>query len=109
MGPCGSEGMTGSEAPKGKRPEAVRVWLLGSFRVSVGSITIEDSRWRLRNAAALVKLLALASGHRLHREQLTELLWPDLGSKAASNNLHQAGSPSALPATISAGYLASLG
>jgi len=68
-------------------PEAVRVWLLGNFRVAVGSRTIEDGQWRLRKAAALVKLLSLAQGHRLHREQAMDLLWPDLGKKAASNNL----------------------
>jgi hypothetical protein len=70
-------------------PEGVRVWLLGGFRVSVGSRTIEEDAWRLRKPAALVKLLALASGHRLHREQVMDLLWPDLGKKAASNNLRQ--------------------
>jgi DNA-binding SARP family transcriptional activator len=78
------------EAPTGERPKAVRVWLLGGFRVSVGSRIIEDKRWRLRKAATLVKLLALDPGHRLHREQAMDLLWPDLGKKAVSNNLRQA-------------------
>jgi len=78
----GSEGVTGSEA--------VRIWLLGGFRVSVGSRFIEESAWRLRKAAALVKLLALSRLHRLHREQVMNLLWPDLGRPAASNNLRQA-------------------
>ena len=68
----------------------LRVWLLGGFRLSVGSTTVDDDRWRLRKAASLVKLLALAPGHRLHREQAMDLLWPDLGRKAASNNLRQA-------------------
>src|SRR3712207_6153782 len=84
-----SEGVIGFEESTGKRPEAVRVWVLGDFRVSVASRTIEDSQWRLRKAAALVKLLALAPDHRLHREQAMDLLWPDLGKKAASNNLRQ--------------------
>ncbi len=78
------------EAPTGERPTAVRVWLLGGFRVSVGSRIIEDKKWRLRRAATLVKLLALAPGHRLRREQVMDLLWPDLGKKAVSNNLRQA-------------------
>jgi predicted ATPase/DNA-binding SARP family transcriptional activator/DNA-binding CsgD family transcriptional regulator len=77
------------EVPTSKRPEAVRVWLLGGFRVSVGSRAIEEGQWRLRKAAALVKVLALAPGHRLHREQAMDLLWPDLGTRAASNNLRQ--------------------
>ena len=37
----------------------------------------------------LVKLLALAPGHRLHREQLLDALWPELDPVAAANNLHQ--------------------
>ena len=40
--------------------------MLGGFRVSVGSRTITKDAWRLRKAAALVKLLALAPGHRMH-------------------------------------------
>ncbi len=71
------------------RPEAVRVWLLGGFRVSVGPRAIQVDAWRLRKAASLVKLLALLPGHRLHREQAMGLLWPDLSKEAASNNLRQ--------------------
>jgi predicted ATPase/DNA-binding SARP family transcriptional activator/DNA-binding CsgD family transcriptional regulator len=67
----------------------VRVWLLGGFRVTVGSRSIGEEQWRLRKAARLVKLLALAEGHRLNREQAMEWLWPDLDAKAASNNLHR--------------------
>lgn len=70
--------------------EAVRIWLLGEFRVSVGSRTISEDRWRLRKARSLVKLLALAPGHRLHREQLIESLWPELNRGPASNNLRYA-------------------
>ena len=69
-----------------RRLEAVRIRLLGGFSVSVGSRTIQEGVWRLRKAAALVKLLALAPGHRLHREQIMDALWPDLGTKAASNS-----------------------
>ena len=78
-----------AETPAGREPEAVRVWLLGGFRVSVGSRTIEQDQWRLRKASSLVKLLAIAPGHRLHREQAMNLLWPDLGRKAAANNLRR--------------------
>ena len=63
------------------------MWLLGGFRISVGPRNIEEGAWHLRKAAALVKVLALSPGHRLHREQAMDLLWPDLGKKAASNNL----------------------
>ena len=78
------------------KPEAVRVKLLGGFSVRVGSRTIGQYAWRLRRAAALIKLLALAPNHRLHREQIMDLLWPHLGKRAASNNLRR---------TLHAGYL----
>jgi predicted ATPase/DNA-binding SARP family transcriptional activator/DNA-binding CsgD family transcriptional regulator len=66
----------------------MRIWLLGGFRVGVGSRTITEEAWRLRKAAALVKLLALARGHRFHREEIMQLLWPDQAPQAAANNLH---------------------
>ena len=81
--------MTQPETPTNERPEPMRVWLFGGFRVSVGVRTVENGKWRLRKAASLVKLLALASGHRLHREQVMDLLWPHLGKRAAANNLRQ--------------------
>ncbi|MDP8972443.1 MAG: hypothetical protein M3N45_04530, partial [Actinomycetota bacterium] len=75
---------------QGSEPEAMRVWLLGGFRVSVGSRMIGGEEWRLRKARSLLKLLALAEGHRLHRERAMELLWPGLAPEAALNNLHYA-------------------
>jgi predicted ATPase/DNA-binding SARP family transcriptional activator/DNA-binding CsgD family transcriptional regulator len=70
----------------GKR-NAVRAWLLGGFRVSVGARTITLDAWHLRKAGALVKLLALAPGHRMHREQAMDILWPGSGRRAASGSL----------------------
>ena len=69
--------------------EALRVSLLGRFEVTVGSRVVGEEVWRLRKAASLVKLLALAPHHRLHREQAMEALWPDLSPRSAANNLHQ--------------------
>src|SRR5215218_7167766 len=77
------------DAPFG-RPKTVRVWLLGRFRISVGTHIVEEGEWRLRKAAALVKLLALAPSHHLHRERAMDLLWPEHGRRAAANNLSQA-------------------
>src|SRR5215208_3004613 len=71
----------------GGAPETLRIWLLGGFRVSVGSRSIGEQVWHLRKAQSLLKVLALAEGHRLHREQVMELLWPDLHPEAALNNL----------------------
>ena len=78
-----------TETARRSELEVVRIGLLGGFRLSVGPRLIEEGRWRLRKARSLIKLLALAPGHRLHREQVMETLWPDLGMRKASNNLHQ--------------------
>ena len=67
----------------------VRVWLLGDFRISLGARSIGEWAWGLRKAAAIVKLLALSPGCRLHREQVMNLLWPHLGRQAAANNLRR--------------------
>jgi predicted ATPase/DNA-binding SARP family transcriptional activator/DNA-binding CsgD family transcriptional regulator len=71
-------------------PFPVRLHLLGCFGVWVGSRTVSEGAWHLRKARNLVKLLALTPGHRLHREQLMDLLWPDLARMATSNNLRRA-------------------
>jgi len=78
-----------SREQRDREPEAMHIRLLGGFTVSVGYRTIRQEEWRSKKAASLVKLLALASDHRLHREQVMELLWPDSGKKATSNNLRQ--------------------
>ena len=68
----------------------VSVSLLGGFAAEVTALAVPATAWRLKKARELVKLLALAPGHRLHREQAMDVLWRDLGPAAAANNLHQA-------------------
>jgi predicted ATPase len=67
-----------------------RIALLGGFAAETGGVPVPDATWRLRKAKELVKLLALAEGHRLHREQAMDALWPDRGPDSAANNLNQA-------------------
>ncbi|MEX2315413.1 MAG: TIR domain-containing protein, partial [Thermomicrobiales bacterium] len=68
----------------------LRIQLLGGFGVSIGGRAVSEAAWRQRRAASIVKLLALEPTHRLHREQLMELLWPELDYAAQLNNLRQA-------------------
>jgi predicted ATPase len=68
----------------------VSLTLLGGFAASVDGVPVAESAWRLKKARELVKLLSLAPGHQLHREQAMELLWGDRAPDAAANNLHQA-------------------
>jgi len=69
-------------------PARLRIRLLGEFQVSVDIRPIPSEVWRRRKAATLVKLLAIQPEHRLHRERLLELLWPDLDLQAGRRNLH---------------------
>jgi DNA-binding SARP family transcriptional activator len=55
----------------------VDVTLLDGFSVVVDGRRVDERAWARRNAAALVKVLALRPGRRLPREQLIDLLWPD--------------------------------
>jgi predicted ATPase/DNA-binding SARP family transcriptional activator len=51
---------------------------------------VASTAWGRRKAAALVKFLALAPGHRLTRDEVVDRFWPDLDPPAAVNNLYQA-------------------
>ena len=70
-------------------PSSLEIHVLGPFRVLVNGSAVEGRRWSRRKPKLLVKLLALQPHHRLHREQLMELLWPELDAEAAANNLHK--------------------
>jgi DNA-binding SARP family transcriptional activator len=63
---------------------------LGGFAVEVDGQIVPPSAWKHRRGAELIKLLALATGHRLHREQVMDTLWPDLSPDAAGTNLRKA-------------------
>jgi predicted ATPase len=68
----------------------VTVRLLGGFSATVDGEPVPERAWRLKKSRELVKLLALAPGRRLHREQVMDALWRDRGPASAANNLHQA-------------------
>jgi DNA-binding SARP family transcriptional activator/DNA-binding CsgD family transcriptional regulator len=57
--------------------------------VQVGARAVPELA-RKRRPAALLQLLALTPGHRLHREEVLDLLWPELEPEAAANNLYGA-------------------
>jgi predicted ATPase/DNA-binding SARP family transcriptional activator len=71
-------------------PQRVRIRMLGGFEVRIDSgAAVPAGSWRLNKARSLLKLLALADGHSMHRDAVVEALWPDLAAAAAINNLHQ--------------------
>ena len=61
--------------------------LLGAFTAKAQGAAVEARAWRVRKAASLVKILALAPDHRVRREELADWLWPDLDRYAGANNL----------------------
>lgn len=77
-------------SPRTGESETICLELFGGFRVSVGSRVVGEEEWRLRKAGSLVKLLALAQEHAMHRERILDLLWPELSPEAAATNLHRA-------------------
>src|SRR5206468_609305 len=64
--------------------------LMGGFTLVVDGQPVPAGRFARRSAAALVQLLALQDGHRLHRERVMNLLWPEAGPGEAANALHKA-------------------
>ena len=72
----------------------IHVTLLGRFAVTVGGVPVAEAGWKRRHAAAVVvvKVLALAPGRRLHREQVIDLVRPG-DTTAAAVRFQQAGEP----------------
>ncbi|MGN6577883.1 MAG: AAA family ATPase [Nocardioides sp.] len=68
----------------------VAIRVLGGFVVTVDGVPVPEEAWSRRQAASVVKLLALTPGHRLHREQVMEALWPGLDPASAGPRLHKA-------------------
>ena len=64
--------------------------LLGRSTVSVDGQQVSSDSWRSRRAADVVKLLALAPDHRIHRLQVMEALWPQSEPEASGTNLRKA-------------------
>jgi DNA-binding SARP family transcriptional activator len=71
-------------------PATCEVRVLGRFSIVVEGRPVLGDVWRNRRAADVVKLLAVAPDHRLHREQVMDRLWPDLPVDAAGANLRKA-------------------
>ncbi|NNF53934.1 MAG: hypothetical protein HKN03_05765 [Acidimicrobiales bacterium] len=62
------------------------ITLLNGFSVTVGGAAVPVTAWRTQKSRSLMKILALAPGYQLHRDQVIEMLWPELGHSSATNN-----------------------
>ncbi|MFJ5830686.1 ATP-binding protein [Streptomyces sp. NPDC093089] len=73
-----------AETPRAPR---LTLHLLGGFGAVRDDGVEIPRRWRRSTAQTLVKLLAVAPGRRRHREEVMELLWPDVPMESAVRNL----------------------
>jgi DNA-binding SARP family transcriptional activator len=75
----------------GERPQApLRLYLLGRFEAVRADAPIPAHAWRRRRPADLLKLVALAPGRAVARQQAIDALWPDKDPASGANNLHRA-------------------
>ena len=70
--------------------QKVSIQPLGRFSVAVDGAPVSGDAWRSRRAADVVKLLALAPAHRVHRAEVMEALWPESDPEASGTNLRKA-------------------
>ena len=70
----------------------VRIFLLGRFEVARAERIARAGDWTRRKAQTLLARLALEPSHRLIKDQILDLLWPDQPAASANNNLN-AGRP----------------
>jgi DNA-binding SARP family transcriptional activator len=71
--------------------QPLRVKLLGGFRVERVDVPgLAVCIWQRRSAKRLTKLLATHPRHALHREQILEILWPDVDPESALNSFGKA-------------------
>ncbi|MGI5240727.1 ATP-binding protein [Dactylosporangium sp. CA-139066] len=68
----------------------VDISVLGRFDVCLDGHSVPAEAWRRRQAAALVKVLALAPRRQLHREQVMDVLWPGVPVHEVAPRLHKA-------------------
>ena len=69
---------------------SVQIRLLGGFEVARDHVRVPTDAWVRRQAEQLVALLALSRDRRMHREQVTDALWPDASWEVAGPRLHKA-------------------
>jgi predicted ATPase/DNA-binding SARP family transcriptional activator len=75
------------DAPPSPHPPPLRANLLGPVRLAVGDRIVPDAVWPRRAARSLLLLLLASPGHRLPRDRVLDLLWPETAPSAAANAL----------------------
>jgi DNA-binding SARP family transcriptional activator len=68
-------------------PYRLRVRTLGSFAIWRGEQEVRDRDWRSSKARQLFQLLLTERGRALSRDQVIDVIWPEMEADAAANNL----------------------
>jgi DNA-binding SARP family transcriptional activator/tetratricopeptide (TPR) repeat protein len=69
-----------------RAPVSLKVITLGRFAILRDQNLLSGGNWKHRRVRELFKLLLSAEQHRLHREQVQELLWPSFSIEQAANS-----------------------
>lgn len=70
--------------------EPIRLDVLGTLRLTVGQHEIPRANLARRSARDLLAYLSVAREHRVRKEEVIDVLWPDASADAASNKLYMA-------------------
>ena len=71
--------------------KSLQIFVLGRFEIAQGQERlIKSEQWLSRRACSLFKVMLSRRNYQISRQEAAELLWPELDSDRASNNLHQA-------------------
>lgn len=65
---------------------SLKVVTLGQFSLMRNEEVVSGGNWKQRRVRELFKVLLAAEQHRLHREQVQELLWPSSTLEQAANS-----------------------
>lgn len=65
---------------------SLEVSTLGRFEIRRHSLPLSGGNWNRKKVCDLFKLLLTAEQHRLHREQIQDILWPTAAGEQAANS-----------------------
>lgn len=69
---------------------SMNIYLFGNFSIAVNGAEINETNWKTKKIAGILKYLILHRGKMTSRESLMELFWPESDKKAASMSLRAA-------------------
>lgn len=75
-------------APAKRNVPKLRLKCLGPFQICRGEDQLPHQRWRRRKALLVLKYLAVHPAHKVQKDRLLDLFWPDEAPEKASNSFY---------------------